>query len=406
MTARFLSAGKYMLDAFAISLVLVYFTNETDLPLALIWLSSSFAATVTAFVIFTKWPYQLWMAIAISSGTMLAAVFFGAPGWLLLLLTLLSLYRMHARFSVIDDGTNADGNFLLLFVLLFCASLVLDLFSPLSDSSRIIFSIVVSAVLFYVLFRLAYRYLSSRKQGAKASQALAAAFTVLGVSGILSFLVFLAADEARRGAALLLSGILRLVLWPFSGLMEKLTDYLSGLSTEPELEAVLEKMGPDENEEQAQEMIQSTGFDFPAEIFMAAVLLAAVITLIFWLKKVKAEKETAKPENRIAVERFPITPGAAESKSGKEHHCDEMDLQLVREVFRDFAQEAAAAGKGRQDFETVKEWTDRLQWPVTENFFHTYNLVRYGFGSISAEEARPFINEIQILKEKFLKKDV
>lgn len=407
MTApRFLSAGKYMLDAFAISLFLVYLTNEAAMPLPAVWLVSSFAAAVLGFIIFTKRPYHVGIAAVLSVGTMSAAILFGAAWWMVILMILLAVYRMHARFSVVDDGTNADGNFLLIFVLLFCASLVVDLLSPLSDSSPVIFFIVVSALVFYVLFRMAYRYLLSKGQGATFVQAAGTALAVLGISGALSFFVWLLGDEARYGAALVLGGILRLVLWPFSGLMENLTEYLSGLSTDAEMEETLEKMGPDESEEQAQEMINSGSFDFPAEIFLAAGILVAATALIFWLKKINVEKGTEKPGNHVTVECFPTISETTEADAKSRIGYGDMDLQIVREVFRAFDREAAEAGKGRKDFETVKEWTARMEWPVTDQFFQTYDFVRYGAGSISEKEALPFINEIQKLKENFLKKDV
>lgn len=406
MTHRFLSAGKYMLDAFAISLVMVFLNNETVIPLAFLWLIHSFAAAAIAYFVFTRLPYQLWMAIAISGGTMFPAVFFDASGWIAILFILLSLFRMHARFSIIDDGTNQDGNFMLIFVLLFSISLVIDLFNPASDSTGITFTIIIAAIVFYVLYRFAYRYLSAAKEGAKFSQALIAAGSVIGGSAIVSYIVFLLADEVRHAAAVIAGGILQILLWPFSGLMEKLTAYLSGLSAESEIEETLEKMGAEETPEQTQAIGQSTSFDFPVEIFLTVLVIISVIALVYWLKKVKPEKEMEKPESSIMIERYSARPPKTEEKPGTGFRYGEVDLQLVREVFREFDKEARDAGKGRKEFETVREWLDRMGWPASENFFNTYNLVRYGDGSISEREALPFIKEIQNLKEIFFEKDV
>ncbi|CEG22312.1 hypothetical protein BN1080_01238 [Planococcus massiliensis] len=406
MNARFLSAGNYMLDAFAISLLLVFLRNEADLPLAFIWLVLSFTAAILSFIFFAKRPYQVGVIIALSAAVIPIAVLLGASGWMAVFMGLLTLYRLHARFSIYDDGTNADGKFLLVFVLLFSASLVVDLFSPLANSSTTIFAIVAGALVFYVLFRMAYRYLEARTQGAKPVQAVGTVLAVLGLSGGSSLLVWLLGDEVRQGAAMALAGILRVILWPFAGLMEKLTDYLSGLSTESEMKATLEKLGPEESEEQAQEMIASGSFDFPSEIFLAVGGAAAIIALIFWLKKVTVEKGSEKPENEVTVERFATIPETVETESKSQVVYGEVDLQAVREAFRTFAKEAAAAGKGREEFETVKEWANRMAWPVSEEFLETYDLVRYGEGAISEKDACPFINEIQKLKENFFEKNV
>lgn len=406
MTHRFLSASNYMLDAFAISLIMIFLTNETVIPLTVLWLVQSFAAAAVAFFIFASLPYQLWIVIAIAVGTMFPAVFFGASVWIAALFILLSLFRLHARFSVVDDGTNQDGNFMLILVLIFSVSLVIDLLDPASDSTAITFPIVIAAVIFYVLSRVVSRYLSAVKEGAGFFQALAAVFSIIGVSAIVSFSVFLLADEVRYAAAVAAGGILQILLWPFTGLMEKLVAYLSGLSTEPEMQETLKKIGQQEESEQVQDSIQSTSFDFPIEIFLSVILIISVIALIFWLRKVKPEKEIEKPTPSITVERYAASQPKTEEKLKTGFTYGEAELQLVREVFREFDKEARAEGKGRKEFETVREWLERMGWPVSEDFFNTYNLVRYGNGSISEKEALPFIKEIQNLKEIFLKKDV
>jgi hypothetical protein len=42
-----------------------------------------------------------------------------------------------------------------------------------------------------------------------------------------------------------------------------------------------------------------------------------------------------------------------------------------------------------------------MGWPATASFYHTYEGIRYGSGSVSEDEARPFLEELRKIKEEF-----
>ena len=217
MMSRLLSAGNFMLDAFAISFLFVFLNNETDLPLAFVWLAASFLIGMASFFIFWKMSYHIGWAAVIAIFFMSLTLLQGAALWLVVLMALLAIYRLHARFTVYDDGLNHDGPFLLVFVLLFSASLVMSLFNPDGDSLGILYAIVIAALIFYTLFRLLYRYLQARPEGARFVHAAALAGGVLGVAVITGLLVRQFADEARSLVGTILGGIVQLVMWPFAG---------------------------------------------------------------------------------------------------------------------------------------------------------------------------------------------
>ena len=406
MTSRFWSAGNYLLDAFAISLVLVFINNETAMPLVWIWLLLSLGTAVFSFIAFLKFPYHLAGAGFIAAIVMVAAIGSGVPVWLAAAMGMLALYRLHARFSVFDGGDLQDGRFLLVFVLLFSIALVVSLFNPQAESTGEIYTIAVCAITFYVVFRLFYRYMQTRREGVSFSMMAVAAFGVIGLSAISAFLVFSLAEDARKIAGLALSGILQIVLWPFAGLMEKITEYFSGLSTEQEMKETLEKMEPEKKSEEAQAAFQPAAADFPVEFMLAGILVVLFVLLVLWLMKAKPEKKREKEKEAAEIERYAATSANGQDLQPDTIRYSEMDVQAVREAYRSFEKDAQTAGQGRKEFETVREWMNRMKWTVPDSFFNMYDLVRYGSGTVTESEAVPFLTEIKKIKEKYFKEDV
>jgi MFS family permease len=406
MISRFWSAGNYLLDAFVISLVLVTINNEPAIPLAWIWLILSAGAAIFSFFFFLKFPYQLLPAGGIAVLVLALAIVVGVPVWLAVVMGLLTLYRLHARFSVFDDGDFHDGHFLLVFVLLFSGALVVSMFNPQADKTDDFYALAIAATAFYVLFRLFYRYMQTRREGVAFAMTAAAALSVIGLSGLCGFLVYFLAEGARKIAGLALGGILQIVLWPFSGLMEKVTEYLSGLSTEQEMKETLGKLEPEKMPEETPSLGNPAAADFPVELMLAGILAVFFVLLVLWLLKIKPEKEQLKEKESIKIERYATPSVNVQQQPSLYGIYSEMDLQIIREAYRSFEQEAKAAGLGRKEFETVREWTERMNWNISDGFFKTYELVRYGAGKVAEIEAEPFLAEIKKIKEKYLKEHV
>ena len=75
----------------------------------------------------------------------------------------------------------------------------------------------------------------------------------------------------------------------------------------------------------------------------------------------------------------------------------------MRAAYKDFEQAATTAKLQRYTGETVKEWFSRMQWGQHEILFGTYEKARYGSFSITDEESREFIKELEKIKSKFFK---
>ena len=402
MISRFNAASKFGMDAFAISFIAVILTDEALHPVLLFWPVLSFAAALSAFVLFGKLSYSVGIAAAIAGAAAFGGVQIGFPLWLAAALLLAAIYRLHARFSGSEDGDEALGKPMLLIVGLFVVAMVTALFNSDQETDRILYALFAVAVALNVLLSLGYRYLKHRSEGIAGFRLAAAGGFVLAASGLFALLIYSIAENARQGAGAAAGWLLHLVLWPFSGLMERLGVSLSALSNSEKAQQTIDKMGPSETADKSGLAVVPAAANFPVEVMLAAVLLAIGIVLVLWLKKWRPEKAGLEKEQLIAIERMGMS-GAEPAAAGTQQqssHPEAVDLQHIRSVYRDFEHNAETVGLGRSPSETVREWTARMGWQVSEKFFATYEFVRYGQGEVSANEADLFLEEIAQLSEK------
>lgn len=407
MNSRLLAAINYMLDVFLISFVLLFIESETAIPLVLVWVGLNALLTLILFLVFRNKAYQLNIAVFIAITVMAVSLVLGASVFVFIIFGMLSVYRMHARFSAADDGTSSDGFFLILFMLLFSSALFFSLLNPGADETNLLFPLAVAAIVFYVCFRMLYSYLLSKDEGARLPQVLATSFAVIGAATFVAWLVYSLAENARQLAGNVVGGILAIVLKPLGGLLEKMVNFLSGLSTEQEMQETLDKMGGEEElPEKAAEMPQFADTDYSAGIVAAVAIVIFVVLLILWLRKVKPEKAIEKENAAVQIERFAAVSSSKEQKRSSESVSSVVDMDIIRQAFRDFEALTAEKEQGREKHETVREWMARKGWSVPDTFFSLYDFVRYGEGDVSEEQAVPFLNEIKKLNEKISKENV
>ncbi|MGI2327378.1 hypothetical protein [Planococcus sp. YIM B11945] len=404
MTSRFVSAGNYLLDVLVLSLLLVFIDVETVLPFAFMWIVLSFIAGVASFAVFIKRPYEPKWSVIIAVIVMGSGLAFGVEVWQVGIFAAFTIYRLHMRFSVSDSDQESDKIYLLKFMMVFITVLFISLLNPSGGKTSVIYAIAIFTVSFYVAIRLLQRYISAAEQGAKLKLVFTSLAGILGGAAASSALVYWVADDARHLVGSALGGILNIVLWPFAQLMDKVLVFLTGLSTEQEKQETMDKLQVGEAPEQTGGY-QSTTPDFPIEWFVWSGLIVAAVLLVMWFRKSKLEKEEQKKQSLVDIQHFSAATAEKPSKKTAIRYED-VDLHLIRETFRDFEKLAAELNQGRKEHETVREWIRRMKWSASDSFYKTYDLVRYGNSQVSHSQAAPFLNEIQELKEKYLKKDV
>ncbi len=407
MNSRLISSIYFMLDAFIVSLVLVFVSQEIALPVAWSWLLGAFFASTIAFVLFSKFAYQLLWVIGISSIIAVGMWVMDVPLWLVLILGILIVYMLHGRYSSFYDEFNTGHHFLMKFLVVFSVCWVFLLLNTDEQSSRLLFTIVPVAVLFYVTSHLLYHYLHSKLDGARFGQAIGVLGILLSIPTIVALVTFFIADEVRNGVGWVVGGTIRIVFWPLALVLEQVSEFLSGLSPEEEMQETIDKLGPEEEAVQSETGVSEiTATDFPVDILLGIVLLVCIIVLVLWLRKVKPDVQVPVKESISSIKRHDhystesVVPLAAKSTEST------MDLHQIREVFRELERAANKVDLGRKDHETVREWVARMQWDITDSFYKTYDRVRYGDKQLPQSQATEFIAEIEKIKRIYLKENV
>ena len=395
MTARFSSASSYLLDAFLFAFVLLFIDAGTDIPLVLLWLALALISGLAAMTIDWKKPYRPIPVLLAATIVMSLSLAAGATVGTFLVLTIISLYRLHARFSEVEDSSSGESYFLIQFLLVFTVAWVLSIFNPLGTSSILLLPLAAGSIIFYTVSRLFYRFLNARQGGAKFWQALTVAAGITLVSAGTAFLVYVLADEARQLAGYLVGGILAVVLWPFAGVLDWLVNFISGISSE---EDMLNNQGNmEEALEQPETLPYADGTAFDYTIIAGIAVLVMVIGGILLIRKIKPNLGQPKAEPVAEISRLSVSSDdRPETKS--DHGYNMVDIHEIRRAFREFETKAIAAEKGRLAHETIREWALREELPVPESFFHTYDKVRYGKADIAASEANPFLGELEKIK--------
>lgn len=403
MTARFSSASAYLLDAFLIAFVLLFIEGGTDVPLVVLWLALTFLSSLLGLLISWRKPYQPLPVLLGAALVMAVSLAFGASVGTFLAFTIISLYRLHARFSEIEDRNTGESNFLMIFLLVFTIALVLSIFNPLGTSSTLLLPLAAGAIIFYTLARIFYRFLNARRDGAKLSHALAAGGGITFASAGAAFLVYMLADETRQLAGSLLGGIIAVVLWPFAGVLNWLVNGINGMTSEEEM------LNNRDNMEEAleqPEMLPSSGgveFDYTIAAGIAVVLL--IIGGVLLMRKIRPDTGQPKEEAVAEISRFTaVSEVEPDIKTNPDYQM--IDLHEIRIAYRKFEGEAVAAEKGRMSHETIREWAQREKLPFSASFFHIYDKVRYSQGSIAENEALPFLEELEQIKRNFFRENV
>lgn len=408
MTIRIEAAVKFVMDAFAVTFIAIMLTDEIWHLLLMFWPLISLGAALSILLLIRKFSYKIWQAVFIAAVSAGVGLLIGLSWWLAAALMLATVYRMHARFSENEDDAPTTGSPLLWVIVLFVIALIAALFNPQQETERILYMLFIAAVVLNVLFSLIYLYARHRSEGIVLSHLIAAAGFVLVSAGLSALFVFGFAQNVRQGVGAAAGWLLHLVLWPFSGLMERMGAWLSNLSRSKEAQETFEKLGTEETAGESELIEFQAGGDFPVEIMLTTLLLIIAIVLLVWLKKRHPESAAVEQTHAVTIKRAAIvnTESAVEETKSTNDYVEEVDLHHIRAIYREFEQEAEALGFGRGASETVREWMIRMNWLVSENFFSTYELVRYGKGAVSVKDANPFLEEIKRLTEKNFLKEV
>ncbi|WP_088005846.1 DUF4129 domain-containing protein [Indiicoccus explosivorum] len=395
MTGRLLSFNLFMLDISLIALPVMLISLREGLPAGALFLALSGISGLLSALLAIRFSYHPITAMVSSAVVMIPVLLFGGSVFLYVLFAMLVYWRLHARFSELQEETG--NNYMLLFILIFPVSLAAVLVWGTDFQSALLYAAAFFALLFFLLSRLVYRYAVSAD--VPASDFWKAAFLLTAVPAAGAGLFFAVADWARVAIGTVLGSVLAFVLQPFDGVFEFIIRILEKIQLAPSNQEAT--ANPATEDLQPGDMSYAAP-EIPWGLIAVAVIIILAVIFLFWLRNWRGSAWEEKPAPEGAEVRFDqVIP--ADEKPLKRVLYRNANLPFIREAFRKFEKAAADHKAGRAEAETVREWFGREGWPADEKFHRIYDRVRYGDETISDKDKERFLNELEKLKSFFEK---
>lgn len=400
------SMSKYIQDIWFVALLTVVFHDETNFVLPFLWIFLQMIIVICVQIIMRKTGPNPIIPFIIPTSVLLLLFLFNTPLWLYIIGTGISIWRIQIRFNKIQDEQTVESsynsNFFLLFLIVhFCCFMlgVENYIFPL-------YSVVVLGIVFFISARLFTVWISTNKQNsASLSQVLSGLsiglLSVLGLSTVLYFTI----PFIRTGFGFLLVKVLSVATIPLIPILEYLDRLLDrvNLKTLEETERSPEEQLESEPYERVFESVDNI---FPFEIVF---FIIAIIVILLFVRLLLKNKPDKLPESTSVIHY--LNKDLEDEEEGNQSKSSlslyNVDTSLLREKYQAFELEASLYAYNRSQSETVRDWFQRMEWVVPEEFFQVYEEVRYGGLTITSKKAELFQSHLVNIKNTFFfKKDV
>jgi len=401
------SIGKYIQDILFVALLLVTFHDETSFVLPFLWIILQIIIVICMQIIMSKTGLNSLIPFIIPICVLLILFLFNSPLWLFIIGTGISIWRLQIRFNKIQDEPTVEGSYNLYFYLLFLAVHFVCFILGVEDYIFPLYSVVILGIVFTVSTRLYMVWNSTNKQNSASMSQVIGGFSigllsVLGLSTVFYFTI----PFIRTGLGFLLGRVMSIVIIPFIPILEYLDKLLNKLEIK-----VPEETERIQSEEQTalepyERVSENMGAGFPFEIVFFVLAILVIIIYVRFLLKNKPDKLIESPSVIHYLNK------ELEDRKEENQHNDllplyKVDTSLLRVKYKEFEVEASLFSYNRTKSETVRDWFQRMDWVVEEEFFQVYEEVRYGDHTISSEKAELFQLNLKKIKNKyFFEKDV
>jgi len=136
------------------------------------------------------------------------------------------------------------------------------------------------------------------------------------------------------------------------------------------------------------------------------VIVAILTILIVWLlvKKFRTDNiDTVETTGIVNVEFLSPSGG---TKRHRRFFGTSSPQEYLRKLVYDLQIFADKHGNGRKEYETLREWFERTDFPSQEDFFNAYDHIRYGKGVLLKKDARHFEELVEKVKKDIKEKKV
>lgn len=360
--------------------LLIYFLITGLLSVLLVYLISKFENR-------GKWIYIFILPIILLIGVK------ALPLSLLLIINLILFVRTISHFN--DPYKQSESFWILLS---FTITAILLFITGMSDYpyKSDILTLMILQLFFAICGGFVKRWMDTEKEEMKSYIfSFLSIFTVIAVIAIIFSLSLSLLQK-------ILFGVLQGVAFVVGTLAQPLFKWAEKF----ELDANISQNASPEIEENSDELAdllknaqQADSFFDPVMLMMSLFFLGVVVTFVYFMKKKKVEKNViVRSQPLFSKESAQITRPSFEFPFGK-GKISEPNNKVRREIY-EFEKFASKLYLGRRNYESFKDWMERLSVEETSFINSIYEEIRYGNGIISTSNEDRFKQEVKRTKQE------
>ena len=357
------------------------------------------------YLFFNIKRYSVFMGLIFSLLLTIPLYFIGLSTPLTVFVFMYTCWRMHANFGL---QRNSRWNFLAINTIVFTIFyFITRSYLQKAHATEInkvnVLLFLLTTILFIVLRYITILILGRRLpkfEWLETSKVFAA---IMGV-GIATYVLIYYLLEPIRTAllailAFLFGGLFMFVSAAITPFIDYVIDWLDYLRWKKYQE--MEKPTIFNDEDQMNEKLEILAFraelNIGVYVVIGLVIIAAIVLYMNFRQKRHVYDESVGPAYKVR-----LFGRNDKKKSDVEQVYDySIASNAVRTAYQSFENDAYEAKYPRFAGETVKEWFSRMDWDRTNDLFITYDKARYGAMTVTEEEGRQFVGDLNEIREKY-----
>jgi hypothetical protein len=324
------------------------------------------------------------------------AIFF--THWLITLVTLIFLvWRINSYFQLEAKLFEVNGGYTLLFYLNLVVAIIVTVYKNQDHLLALLLLLFIFQLTIISIGTMAQRLLLSEKPLSKLKKRNALSLLLFGGFFTLGVGLFILTSPLIKSVFI---KFFRKILLVISYAVEIIITFIISLFPKEKMQRNLESLKlklQEDNVLRPEQFVHHETVSFPiVEIFIALL----VVGIIVYLMKKRTSELIFEEETTLVSSQ--TTKSINDSQHPINRSIVEYSISVgeVREQVLALEQLSMKEGQGRKKFESIRDWFERIGVNETEDFFETYEKVRYGDELIPMEMIEQFKKRVKALKDE------
>ncbi|MBO8178201.1 MAG: hypothetical protein H0Z31_12180 [Bacillus sp. (in: Bacteria)] len=324
------------------------------------------------------------------------AIFF--THWLITLVTLIFLvWRINSYFQLEAKLFEVNGGYTLLFYLNLVVAIIVTVYKNQDHLLALLLLLFIFQLTIISIGTMVQRLLLSEKPLSKLKKRNALSLLLFGGFFTLGVGLFILTSPLIKSVFI---KFFRKILLVISYAVEIIITFIISLLPKEKMQRNLESLKlklQEDNVLRPEQFVHHETVSFPiVEIFIALL----VVGIIVYLMKKRTSELIFEEETTLVSSQ--TTKSINDSQHPINRSIVEYSISVgeVREQVLALEQLSMKEGQGRKKFESIRDWFERIGLNETEDFFETYEKVRYGDELIPMEMIEQFKKRVKALKDE------